>query len=143
MLGYAHANAAALKTMADHRRRDLAGRPAPVAALEGGARPAPVEIPMGGVEEEVNPYSGRTMHKRTSVRTPEPMADETTFASTDQERVPAAYFVPAEQKAAVELLRARHHAGAGATAASLPLEESGSATRPPRPSRSRTTRSAP
>ena len=46
------------------------------------------------------------MHKRTDVRTPERMGDETTFESTDQERVPTAYFVPAEQKAAVELLRA-------------------------------------
>ena len=34
------------------------------------------------------------------------MADETTFASTDQERVPAAYFVPADLKVAVERLRA-------------------------------------
>ena len=70
------------------------------------AAPAPIEILMGGVEEDVNPYSGRVMHKRTNVRTPEPMADETTFESTGQERVPTAYFVPAEQKGAVELLRA-------------------------------------
>ena len=34
------------------------------------------------------------------------MADETTFESTGQERVPAAYYVPAEQKAALELLHA-------------------------------------
>ena len=61
---------------------------------------------MGDVEEEVNPYSGRIMHKRLDVRKPEPMWDETTFASTDSERVPSAYIVPATEKAVLERLRA-------------------------------------
>jgi hypothetical protein len=124
VLGYAHANAAALKTMAD--TADAASLVGQRLSLRSSVArgPAPVEILMGGVEEEVNPYSGRVMHKRTSVRTPEPMADETTFASTDQERVPAAYFVPAEQKPAVELLRAHGITlERVATPATLPLEE--------------------
>ena len=124
VLGYAHANAAALKTMAD--TADAASLVGQRLSLRSKVArgPAPIEILMGGVEEEVNPYSGRIMHKRTNVRTPEPMADETTFASTDQERVPAAYFVPAEQKAAVELLRAHGITlERVATAATLPLEE--------------------
>jgi hypothetical protein len=65
-----------------------------------------IEILMGGVDEEVNPYSGRVMHRRTAVSTPERMADETTFASTDAERVPSAYIVPATLKGALDLLRA-------------------------------------
>ena len=124
VLGYAHANVAALKKLADTadatalvgQRLSLRSRVA--------RGPSPIEILMGGVEDEVNPYSGRIMHKRTSVRTPEPMADETTFVSTDQERVPAAYIVPADQKAAVELLRAHGIALERiGTAATLPLEE--------------------
>ncbi len=67
---------------------------------------APVEILMGDVEEDVNPYSGRVIHKRANVAKPEMMADETTFVSTDSERVPTAYFVPADQKVALERLRA-------------------------------------
>ena len=124
VLGYAHANAAALKKLADTAdATSLVGQRLSLRSVVARG-PAPIEILMGGVEEEVNPYSGRIMHKRTSVRTPEPMADETTFASTDQERVPAAYIVPAEQKAAVELLRAHGITLERiATAATLPLEE--------------------
>ncbi len=106
VLGYAHANAPALQ------RATAAADAAALTGTDLSVRSAvsraatPIEILMGQIEEEVNPYSGRTMHKRLDVVTPEPMADETTFASTDRERVPTAYFVPASQKAAVELLRA-------------------------------------
>ena len=136
VLGYAHANAAALKSMADTiDATSLVGQRLSLrSTVARGA--APVEILMGGVEEEVNPYSGRIMHKRTGVRTAEPMADETTFASTDQERVPTAYFVPAEQKVAVELLRAHGIALERLPAApALPLEEFevGESTTPPKP----------
>ena len=36
---------------------------------------APVEILMGDVDEDVNPYSGRVIHKRANVAKPEMMAD--------------------------------------------------------------------
>ncbi len=124
VLGYAHANAATLKKMAETAdASSLVGQRLSIRSkVARGA--APIEILMGGVEEEVNPYSGRVIHKRSNARTPEQMADETTFASTDQERVPAAYIVPAEQKAAVELLRAHGITLERiASAATLPLEE--------------------
>ncbi|MEZ5417327.1 MAG: M14 family metallopeptidase [Vicinamibacterales bacterium] len=124
VLNYAHANAAAL--MRTTAAADAVALPGQRLSLRStvarGA--APIEILMGGVEEEVNPYSGRVMHRRTNVRTPEMMADQTTFTSTDQERVPAAYFVPADQKAAVELLRAHGIIlEPVTTATTLPLEE--------------------
>ncbi|MGD9902176.1 MAG: M14 family metallopeptidase [Vicinamibacterales bacterium] len=124
VLNYAHAHAAALmKTTAAADAAALVGQQVSLRSTVARG-PAPIEILMGGVEEEVNPYSGRLMHKRTNARTPEQMADETTFASTDRERVPAAYYVPAEQKAAVELLRAHGITlERVATAQTLQLEE--------------------
>ncbi len=74
--------------------------------LQVARGPAPIQILMGAIVEDVNPYTGRVMHRRADVVTPEPMADETAFQSTDRERVPAAYFVPADQAAAIERLRA-------------------------------------
>ena len=124
VLGYAHANAA--------RLRDLAAA-ADTTSLVGqrlslrsavARRPEKIEILMGAVDEDVNPYSGRIIHKRRNVSTPERMWDETTFASTDSERVPTAYVVPASEKAVLERLRAHGIAleplGAGAVPA---LEE--------------------
>jgi hypothetical protein len=124
VLAYAHTNAGALmKTTAATDAASIIGQRLSLRSTVARG-PAPIQILMGGVEEDVNPYSGRIMHKRTNVRTPELMADETTFASTDQERVPAAYIVPAEQKAAIELLRAHGITLERiTTAATLPLEE--------------------
>ena len=106
VLGYAHTNAAALmQVTAAADSRSLVGTELSLRSkVARGA--VPVEILMGDIEEDVNPYSGRVLHKRANVVKPEPMADETSFASADKERVPAAYFVPAEQKVAVERLRA-------------------------------------
>lgn len=106
VLGDAHANAAGLMS---------AAAAADKAALVGQrvsirSRPARsadrIEILMGDVEEDVNPYSGRVMHRRLDVRRPERMWEEAAFESTETERVPAAYYVPAEEKVAVERLRA-------------------------------------
>jgi hypothetical protein len=64
------------------------------------------------------------IHKRANVVKPEMMADETTFESTDRERVPTAYFVPAEQKVALERLRAHGIQLEPLTApVSVPLQE--------------------
>ena len=64
-----------------------------------------VEILMGETEEEINPYSGRVMWRRKDVRTPEMMYEEAAFESTDSERVPAAYYIPANLTTAIERLR--------------------------------------
>jgi len=106
VLGYAHANATRLRDMAVAAdATSLVGQRLSIRSKVARA-PDKIEILMGDVEEEVNPYSGRIMHKRLDVRKPEPMWDETTFASTDSERVPTAYIVPAGEKAVLERLRA-------------------------------------
>lgn len=105
VLAYAHAHAATLKTItAAADAATLAGTRQSIRSTV--ARTGVTEILMGDVIEDVNPYSGRIVHRRADVVKPETMADETTFTSTDQERVPSAYYVPADQKAAVERLRA-------------------------------------
>ena len=102
----AHANAKRiLDTTAAARQRSLIGQQVSLRSkVKRGAQK--VEIVMGDIEEDVNPYSGRVMHKRIDVRKPEQMWEEATFESTEQERVPTAYFVPASEKAAIERLRA-------------------------------------
>ena len=106
VLGYAHANAKSLmEATAAARSKSIVGQT--MALRSRPARSAQmVEILMGDIEEDVNPFSGRVMHKRLDVRKPERMWEEATFEATESERVPAAYFVPAEEKVAIERLRA-------------------------------------
>lgn len=106
VLGYAHSNAARLRDAAAAADAEaLIGQ-----RLSLRSRPRrssqQVSILMGEVIEEVNPYSGRPMHRRADVVRPEQMWEEATFESTEQERVPSAYFLPPEQRQAIERLRA-------------------------------------
>ena len=106
VLAYAHANAARLREATAAADADvLIGRKLSLRSRTSRS-PQQVTILMGDVIEEVNPYSGRPMERRADVVKPEPMWEEATFESTDQERVPAAYFLPPEQKAAIEKLQA-------------------------------------
>jgi hypothetical protein len=124
VLGYAHAHAAGLReAAATADAADLVGRRLSVRSRPARG-PEQVEILMGEIEEDIHPYTGRVMHKRVDVRTPERMWAEAAFESTDEERVPRAYYVPAEEKLAIERLRAHgivlERVEAAAT---LPLEE--------------------
>jgi hypothetical protein len=106
VLGFAHSNAKRLMDVtAAARHRSLIGQQLAFRSRLSRA-PQMVEILMGEIEEEVNPFSGRVMHKRVDVRKPERMWEEATFEGTESERVPSAYFVPPEEKAAIERLRA-------------------------------------
>jgi hypothetical protein len=117
VLGDAHANAPRLRDMAAAAdAASLVGQRLSIRSKVARAA-ARIEIVMGDVAEEVNPYSGRIMHRRLDVRKPEPMWDETTFASTDSERVPSAYIVPATEKAVLERLRAH-----GVRVESIPVD---------------------
>jgi zinc carboxypeptidase len=64
------------------------------------------EVLMGDTAEEVNPYSGHIMLRRLDVKKPEEMWLEATFEATETERVPAAYYLPAELTSAIERLQA-------------------------------------
>lgn len=106
VLGYAHAQAAQLReATATADKASLVGQRVSIQSRPSRAAQR-TEILMGDVIEEVNPYSGRVMHKRADVKKPEPMWEEVLFESTESERVPRAYYVPAEEKLAVERLLA-------------------------------------
>jgi hypothetical protein len=124
VLTYAHANAKRLMDTATAARgRSLIGQQLAIRSRPARA-PQMVEILMGEIEEDVNPYSGRIMHKRVDARKPERMWEEATFEASETERVPAAYYVPAEEKLAIERLHAHGIAlERVTTAATLPLEE--------------------
>jgi hypothetical protein len=61
---------------------------------------------VGDVTEEKNPRDGHTMLRRADVRKPERMPEYGTFAATDTERVPSAYYLPATLTKAIDLLKA-------------------------------------
>jgi hypothetical protein len=73
------------------------------AAFERSAEP--VEILLGEVIEERNPYSGATMLRRTDSRRPERMYEYGTFRATETERVPREYLIPAELGNVLNALR--------------------------------------
>jgi hypothetical protein len=64
----------------------------------------PVEILMGEVEEEANPYSDRTILRRLDVVNRQQMYEYISFEPSETERVPAAYFIPPEATLALERL---------------------------------------
>ncbi len=66
--------------------------------------PEPVEILMGEVAVERNPYSGRPMLRRLDVSRPDTMPEFGTFEATETEIVPAAYYIPARLGNVLNLL---------------------------------------
>ena len=65
-----------------------------------------MEILLGEVDEETNPYSGRTILRRRDVVRRETMYQYIEFEASETERVPVAYFVPAEATQVLEKLAA-------------------------------------
>lgn len=65
-----------------------------------------VTILLGEVDEERHPETGETMLLRRGVAMPTRMYEYGTFAPTETERVPEAYYVLPEAEEAAELLRA-------------------------------------
>ena len=61
---------------------------------------------MGETTDEFNPFSGERMLRRLDVRKPEQMWLETTFESTESERAPSSYYIPASLTPVIERLRA-------------------------------------
>jgi len=68
--------------------------------------PQPIEVLMGDVREERNPYTGAIMLRRLNVKKPETLPFYGTFAPTETERAPRAYLVPASLRHVVERLEA-------------------------------------
>ncbi len=85
--------------------RDLPGTLLPTrAGLPDVGEPG--TLLMGGVDEEVNPWSGEVILRRTDEVRPEPMEKYIAFVGTEWETVPAAYFLPDDMAPVVERLRA-------------------------------------
>src|SRR5262245_2955721 len=105
-LNFSHANADRIRKVTDDADgRSLVGQRL---SLRSRVKRTDVkaEILMGDTAEEVNPFSGQTMLRRLDVRKPEQMWLENTFESTESERVPSAYYIPASLVVVIERLRA-------------------------------------
>ena len=93
ILDYAYANASRIRSIVHQAGTDgVVGRTLALRA-DYQRSPEPVEILMGDVAQERNPYSGATMLRRLDVRRPERMYEYGTFAPTETETVPAAYIL--------------------------------------------------
>jgi hypothetical protein len=95
ILHFAHANAAGIRSTVEAAdRASVVGQT--LALRAGFERSAqPVQILMGDVVEERNPYSGAVMLRRLDVKRPEMMYEYGTFRATESDRVPSTYLVPA------------------------------------------------
>ena len=104
-LTFVHANAGRIKRAVEAAdRRKIVGTQLPLRAeLQ---HTGTIEVLMGEVAEEEHPVDGHTMHLRKDVKSPETMADYSTFRGTELERVPATYYLPATLTAAIGKLAA-------------------------------------
>lgn len=106
VLDYAHAHAGQIRRVTEAAdRASVVGQPLALRARPRRS-PQPVEILMGAVREERNPYSGEVMMRRQDVRRPERMPEYGTFEATETERAPRAYLVPSSLATVVERLGA-------------------------------------
>jgi hypothetical protein len=124
-LNYAHANQAAIKKLIDEcDKRSIVGTTLGVRAEMERSSPDPIEILMGEVSEERNPYSGQMMFRRVDVKKPEQMIEMGTFRATVSERVPSAYFVPPNLRTVIDRIQAHGIATTTlASAQTMQLEE--------------------
>jgi hypothetical protein len=104
ILGFAVANATEIRRRTEQAdARDLAGTELAVSARPKRSAEQ-VEILMGEVVEEANPYSERTILRRLDVVNPQQMYQFIEFEASETERVPVAYFLPPEATLALEKL---------------------------------------
>jgi hypothetical protein len=95
-LRFSHANASEI------RRVVAAADAASIVGQTLAVRASPersasqIDLLMGDVVEERNPYSGAVMLRRTDTRRPERVWEYGTFAATESARVPRSYLVPAD-----------------------------------------------
>ncbi len=65
-----------------------------------------IEVLMGAVDEEQNPYTGALIYRRRDEQTVERMPDYGTFRATETVSAPAAYLIPADLLRVIERLHA-------------------------------------
>jgi hypothetical protein len=91
------------KVTADADRQSIVGQE--IALLTKAVKSAePVEILMGEVTAERNPYTGLMMRRRLEVQKPEKMYEYTSFEASETTRAPRAYLVPPTLRFVVDRL---------------------------------------
>jgi hypothetical protein len=103
VLEFAYLNAATVRRLTEEAdARDLTGSRL---ALRAQLQPSDsVEILLGEVVEERNPYSGRVMLRMTDARSPELLPEFGRFRAVESALAPTAYLVPAELGSVLDLL---------------------------------------
>lgn len=105
VVGYAHAHAARIKALVEaaDARRIVGTR---LSLRAGMTNTGTIEILMGATVEDPHPVTGHVMERRDDVKTPERVADYSTFRSTEAERVPSWYYIPPALAPTLERLAA-------------------------------------
>ncbi|MEM6335981.1 MAG: M14 family metallopeptidase [Bacteroidota bacterium] len=106
ILDYASINASAIRAVTENADRHAIVGDSLAVRADYLATPDSVEILMGDVVEETNPYSGELILRRLDVVNPTPLKEYIAFQPSDWERVPSRYFLPAEATQALALLDA-------------------------------------
>jgi len=105
LLDYSAVHATRLRGIVERAdRRPVAGTPIALAARP--VRGDTVEILLGEVHDSRNPYTGEPMRERRETRRPERMPDYTSFEASVTTAAPAAYLVPASERATIDRLAA-------------------------------------
>jgi len=105
VIEFAFANATRVREVVEAADQE----PAPgmeVALRAEPARGDTIDVLLGAVDEERNPYSGALIYRRRDDQTVERMPDYGTFRATEVTAAPAAYLVPAQLTAVIERLEA-------------------------------------
>lgn len=117
ILNYAQTHATAIRAAVTRADAQVLVGDSLAVRARFAASSAPVDILLGEVDEEQNPYTGATILRRRNVRQAEAMTEYGTFAPSEQERVPETYYIPPDLTPAVDRLQAH-----GITFTRLPRE---------------------
>jgi len=109
VLDFARANAPLIRrTVEQLDQQSIVGQNLPVRS-DFERAPQKVEILLGEVIREANPYSGDTIWRRADVKKPEMMWEAGTFKGTHFRAAPRAYFIPPEVVASAPMRVLEQH----------------------------------
>jgi Zinc carboxypeptidase len=109
VLDYAYRHNTELKRIVEEAdRTSIVGKSLATRAAIDRTNGKKVTILLGEVDREVNPYSGDTIWRRKDVQKPVEMTEYGTFAATETEVAPRAYFVPPQWAERVSKLLVQH-----------------------------------
>ena len=104
ILAFVHTNAAAVRRACDEAdKASIVGQEVALTAKVARS-PEPVEILLGEVTTERNPYTGQMMRRRVDVRKPEKMPVYISFEAAESTVAPHAYLVPPSLRQVIDRL---------------------------------------